>query len=236
MSTGTVLGGPGVRVSRDATRRDILLSEATRELYPGGRTMDGALSRDASNTNDLDTIRAGKVVGLVTASGRYAPSIIGVTGILHDTSATPNALTVPAAVAVELDRRSGQTGDFEIQGPAVADTAPVNTETVTPVSINTTTGVIDITGSTTTNDFVAGSFIKPADGSQDILGMVYDKFGVDATDEDATNDIDADFQLLVGGLVRTALIVDFPGDTALIAALKADLRDEGDSWRFDDDH
>lgn len=229
----TTIGLPGIKTRGDAVRRDILTSEQGKLVHPGGRVLDAAKTRDLTNTGDTDTILAGKLVGQVTGSTKYANSVIGSLGVLHDTSATPNALTVPVAVAVELVRRDGATPTFKLTGPDAA-LGTVNTETVVAVSVNQTTGVIDITGTTTTNDFIAGSHVTPSDGSETIKGIVLDLFGVEVTDEDGT-EIDNDIRLLIAGQVRTGKIADYPADASHQTSVKAAITAFGAGYVFDDD-
>ena len=229
----TTIGVPGVKVRGDAVRRDILTSEQGKLVHPGGRVLDASKTRDLTNTGDTDTILAGKLVGRITGSSKYANSVIGSLGVLHDTGATPNALTVPVAVAVELVRRDGATPTFKMTGSDAA-LGTVNTATIVAVSVNTTTGVIDITGSSTADDYIAGSHVTPSDGSEVIRGILLDLFGVEITDEDNT-EIDNAFRLLIEGQVRTGKISDYPADASHQTSVKAAITAFGGGYIFDDD-
>ena len=133
---------PGIGTTRTAAARQILLSDQGKMLLPGGRIVDGAESRDALNTGNLDVLRAGMVLGKITTGDKWAPSIIGVGAEALDGDET--TFTVTAATAVEIVRRIGTTGTFKMTGPPTA-AGVVRTATITFSAIDTTTGVITIT-------------------------------------------------------------------------------------------
>ncbi len=66
---------PGIRDGREFQYRVIFRGGSIQE-FPGGIIVDGALSRDLTNSVDTDVLQAGNVMGKVTASGKYAPSIV----------------------------------------------------------------------------------------------------------------------------------------------------------------
>ena len=88
MSIPTIIGKPGIKVRGDAVRRDIFQNSEGAILLPGGRIVDGSLSRDLANTGDLFVIRAGKMLGLVTSSKKWSPSNIGALAVLPDPTPT----------------------------------------------------------------------------------------------------------------------------------------------------
>jgi hypothetical protein len=76
------------------------------------------------------------------------------------------------------------------------------------------------------------------DGSEQPLCLIGDGSGINVVDFDTNADIDAQFpNILVGGFIRTAGIVDYPAaaNTTLIAWLKTQLRAVGGWYVFDDD-
>jgi hypothetical protein len=100
-----------------------------------------------------------------------------------------------------------------------------------------TVGVVMTTAGVTAseNDFAAGSFIQPVDGSETIIGIQGIEDGIKVTN-DAGSEIDVqDARLVIGAEVATAGIVLYPTDTSLIAWVKSALRATGIGYTFDDD-
>jgi hypothetical protein len=225
-----ITGLPGVGTARTATPREILAGNTQFAQYlPGLRIIDGSKSRDPLNGTDLDVLRAGLLIGKITSSGKYAPSILGVLSNAAAGSAT--SLTVSAATATEIVRRIGTTGTFKLTGPPTA-AGTVATQTVTYSAVNTTTGVITCTA--TGAAVIAGSFIQPTDGSETILTLLANRWGLKVTDiTGASTDVLED-QLLLAGHVKTANILNYPTDTSLIAWVKAALRTNCPAMTFDD--
>lgn len=195
-----------------------------------GRIIDGALSRDPLHTGDLDILRPGMLMGKVTASGKYAPSIIGVTASAAASGAT--TITVSAAVATELSRRVGATGTFLLTNvPTAAGT--VVTATITYSAVNTATGVI--TNTATGAAAVAGSLIRPSDGSQTIKGVLDDFLKV--TNDAGTSQDTSMPRLCISGFADASELINYPADTSLQAWLKGQLNDPTSGpgpFRFDD--
>ena len=101
---------PGIRADRTYTPREILWSENGVKYLPAGKLLDGSKSRDPLNTGDLSTLRPGMLLGKITSSGLYAPSIIGVTttAILStDTTVTVSAATAISGAEVQVKPRHG---------------------------------------------------------------------------------------------------------------------------------
>jgi hypothetical protein len=209
-----------------------MASDAGLLLLPGGKIIRGEKSRDPLNTGDVDVLRAGLLMGEITASGKYAPAIIGVLTEAYDKDGSLKLqMTVSAATATEIVRRIGTSGTFKITGPPTA-AGTVATETITYSAVNTTTGVITI--SLASADFISGSFVQPTDGSEAPKGLINDGYGIKVTDADDAN-VDVPFpNLVIAGQVDASQIVNYPTDTSLIAWVKAQLRATGGSWTFDD--
>ena len=224
-----ITGLPGVGSARVATPREILAGNAQFAQYlPGLRTIDGAKSRDALNSPDVDVLRAGLLLGK-TSAGKYAPSINGVLTVAAANAAT--SLTVAPAVATEIVRRIGASGTFKLTGPpAVAGT--VATQTVTFSAVNTSTGVI--TCSAISAAVVVGSLVQPTDGSETILTILGNKWGVKVTDiSSASTDVFED-QLLLAGHVKTANVINYPADSSLVSFVKAAIHLNCPAISFDD--
>lgn len=197
---------------------------------PAGRIIDGSKSRDPLNTGDVDVLRPGLLMGKITASGKYAPSIIGVTASAAASGAT--GITVSAAVATEIVRRIGSTGTFLLTNvPSAAGT--VAHATVTYSAVNTSTGVI--TNTALGAAAVAGSLVRPLDGSQTIKGGLDDFIKV--TDDSSTDQDTSMPRLCVSGFADASQIINYPADTSLQAWLKGQMNDPTNAcgpFRFDD--
>jgi len=201
---------PGIGTSRTATARKVFLGDEV--FLPGGKVIDGSLSRDTDSGNVYE-LAAGLLMGQITASGKYAPSIIGLSGVLHDTSAVTTVMTLPAAVVTEIQRRIGASGTFKITGPPTA-AGTVATETVTYSAIASAT---TITITATSADFAAGSLITPTDGSEIPLTVIHDGFPVRVVDEDLVN-IDVPFaKLPVGGIIDASQLRSWSSDASVKA-------------------
>lgn len=141
--TQQVLGFPGMRSVSTAEFKRVFSSPSPLFL-PGGRIIDGIKSRDPGNTPYTDSLRAGLIMGRVTASpNRYANSFFGTTtGAL---AAGGTSITVSAAQAAEIVRRIGATGNITLTGPSSANGTDTRQATVAYSAVNTTTGVVTIT-------------------------------------------------------------------------------------------
>lgn len=199
---------PGVQTERTATARRLFLNGSDCSFLPNTNTINGSLSRDPGNTGDVDTLRCGMVMGKITSTGLYAPSILGVTTNAEAIGAT--TIEASAAVVTELVRRVGSSGTFKLTGPATAG-GVVETQTVTYSAASGT----DITCTALTKAFVAGSLIQPTDGSEEPLSFIAADFGVKVTDQDAVS-TNVPFGLYpVAGTIESASIVNWPSDAAL---------------------
>lgn len=209
-------GLPGTKTEINDSQRKVLISGG--DLLPGGIIVDGSESRDLGNTSDTDTIRAGKLMGKVTSGGRYAPSIIGTLAIAYDDSSTGSTILLTAAQATELVRRVGSTGTITVVGPPSA-AGVVASESKAYTGVNTSTGVVTL-ASDLASDFIAGSFVMAADGSEAPLGLLAAPVKVN---DSSDNDIDVPANLLIGGHVALNGILDWPTDTSLETWIKSKL-------------
>jgi hypothetical protein len=181
----------------------------------------------------VDILRAGRLMGKITASGLYAPSIIGVLQSAYSKSGSGNtSMTVSAAQATELVRRVGSTGTFQICGPPSAN-GTVATEQITYSAVNTTTGVITITAASA--NFAAGSWVQPEDGSETIRTFLDVEAGIKVTDQD-DNDVDQQWgKVPIAGVIDQSQIINWGTDTSLQARIQTQLRDMGIGFVFDGD-
>lgn len=143
MSNYPQTGLPGMSAGRSSEHRRLMFSEVGKVNSPGFHTIDGSKSADIGNTGNVRTIRAGKVMGKITSSGKWAPSIIGTVRTAYDGSTTLTTVAT-GALATELVRRIGSTGTFKVTGPATAG-GTVRTLTLTYSNANTSSGDITVT-------------------------------------------------------------------------------------------
>lgn len=225
---------PGYQAGKAFGSRAVVKGGPIR-LMPVGSILAGSLSRDPLNTGYLDVIRAGTVVGKVTATKKYAPSIVAVTTIAYDKDGSAllaDHLWVSVADAVEIVRRFGASGTFNISGPPTTGGVMATYETVTYSAVDTSTG--DITITTLAADYIAGSYIQPEDGSEVPLALLNKEDGVKVTDDLGVN-MDVAVQLLVGAIVDSSQILRWSANAVIIAWLKGVLNADGASqFVFDD--
>jgi hypothetical protein len=226
-------GKPGVLLNLTATPREVFYSGRDRAQFVAAPvTIDGTLTSCPSNAPYIFQILAGTLLGRVTATKKYASSVLG-----QSTSATAgSATTVQTDVntAAEIVRRIGASGTFKLTGPPAAS-GTVATQVVTYTAVNTSTGAI--TCSATSAAAVSGSLIQPTDGSETILTLVTDLYGIKVTDQTNVNRVDVfDPRLLLGGgTINSQLIVNYPSDSSLQAYVKAAIKAFSSNVTFSDD-
>lgn len=217
MATGIVpsIGRPGIGSSVTAQRRGVF-RDGLFGVFPGGGTIEGTKTRDPGNTANVRSLRPGLMMGIITASGYYANSVIGLTGVLHDTSVVTTTMTLPAAVVTEIQRRIGASGTFKITGPPTT-AGTVATETVTYSAIASAT---TLTITATAADFAVGSLIRPTDGSEAPITLIPDGHNI-LIDEDGG---DVSFPSIpVGGIIDVDQIVDWSTDASVKTFLRTAL-------------
>jgi hypothetical protein len=211
---------PGIVAGKTFAYRRLL--KGNDGLYlPVGIFIDGSQSRDPLHTSYLDVLRAGTILGQITATNLYSPSIIGVTTVAYSAAGSLNTqLTVSVADATEIVRRIGSSGTFMITGPPTASGTVAEYTAVTYSAVNTATGVITITALGA--NYIAGSFIQPDDGAQVMRGLLNREDGLKVTDHDDSN-IDPAAQLLIGGTLDSSQILRWPSNAVLIQWIKDKL-------------
>ncbi len=227
-------GVAGLGTVRSSDHRKVLLTEQGTVIYPQGLVIDGDNARDPDNTGDVDVLRAGLLVGKITANSLIGATIIGKSAEAYTSGDT--VLTVTTQAATEVLRRFGSSGTAEIKIVG----APTNAGTVaeaniTHSAVNTTTGVLTVSDIGAT--FVSGSLVLAADGCEEILGIINDGFGIKVTDADDA-DIDVPLpDLVVGGVIESGKIINWPASThtTLITWLKAEIRANGAGHVFSSD-
>ena len=219
MSLFPINSGPGAQTIRRATPRRIFEGNSGFATLPGGVYVNGTKSRDSGNTSNIDVLRCGLPMGIITATGLYAPSIIG--AITEAVSSGGTSVTVSAAQATELVRRVGSTGTIRFVGPpSAAGTVATFTETYS--AVNTTTGVI--TCSSLNADLIAGSFVCDNDGSYLPLSFIPDGFGLKVTDQDGNSISSVQWSNPpISGTLLAENLIHWPSDTSLQAWMIASL-------------
>lgn len=210
MSDLYVPGLGGFRAAKTAAHRIVFRQGTMESFLAQGKIINGSLSRDSGNTGDLDVLRPGLLMGRITASGKYAPSLIGV--LTQAEIATATTVTVSAAQAVELVRRIGLTGTLRFTGPPTA-AGVVATFTETYSAVDTVTGIVTV--SALDAALIAGSFLVPNDGSQIPQTLIPDGYGVKTTDTDVIS-LDVPFaEMPIAGVIEAGQVILWPTDTSL---------------------
>ncbi|HYH63255.1 MAG TPA: hypothetical protein VD866_01010, partial [Urbifossiella sp.] len=222
-----ITGRSGVSAKR-AVAHKIVAQDGLYSFLPGGGVIDGAKSRDWSNADSTLNLQPGLLMGEVTASGKYAPTILGVTQGAYTSGGT--SITVTAAQAVEIARRVGTSGNLYYIGPPAAAGTVATLGPIAFSAINTGTGVI--TTATLGANLIAGGLVVAGDGSETPITFIPDGWGIPVGSDSA----DVSFpQIPTAGLLRTDGIIGYPTDTSLRAWLRASLnRAGGGLFQFTD--
>jgi hypothetical protein len=229
-------GKPGVLPTYLAAPREIFLANRQfAQFVAQPVTVDGTLSSNPQNAPFTWLLFAGTVMGRVTATGKYANSILGSTTVAYaHTGGTNTSLTTDVNTATEIVRRLGTSGTLKLTGPPTSG-GTVATQVVTFSAVNTTTGVITITAAGA--DAVSGSYLQPVDGSEAPVTLICDAWGTKVSDQLNSTRVDVfDAKLLAaGGTINTAVIVNYPTDTSLKAWIKSSIRAACPAVNFSDD-
>lgn len=202
------LGGlPGIRAAREAVQR-LIWRGGVQDLFPGGKQINGTLSRDQGNTSNVDVLRAGNLMGMITATGLFAPSIIGKSNAAYTSGTT---MTLTANTVTELSRRIGSSGTFKILGPPSAN-GVVAIETVTYSALPTSTTA---TITALTNDFISGSLILPTDGSEFPMTVIPEGSGIKVTDPDGSSQTTPFPEVPIRGIIDYSQIINTSTDTSI---------------------
>jgi len=230
MSNQNIHRTPSVGSVRQAAMRTVVLGNE--KVVPGGAIVDGSKSQDPGNSSpDEDKLRAGLIMGKITASKKYAPSVIG--SLQGDIIATATALTLTAAEAAYLVDRIGASGTFLLVGPPTAG-GTVASEQITYSAVNTSTGVVTI--SATTAAFEASSIVTPEDGSEAFKYVRGNGYPLKVTDQDKL-DIDVDdAHPVIGGHLQADQLIPWPADTSLQDYIRTQLNLVAGTFTFDDEY
>jgi hypothetical protein len=223
-------GLPGVRATKTARHKILFGGGLIPDILPGGVLVDGTASRDPSNTDTILNLQAGMLMGKITATGLFAPSLLGISTVAVVGGVT-TTLTAAAAVVTELVRRLGASGTFKLTGPPSANGVVV-TETVTYSAASGTS----ITMTAPANSFISGSFIQPIDGSETPKSIIPDGFGIPIAEPDGTVVASVPWSdVPIAGMILAAQIIHWPSDTSLRVWIQGRLNDiNGGKFVFDE--
>jgi hypothetical protein len=229
-------GKPGVLQTYLAVPRELFsANKQFAQFVASPATIDGTLSSNPLNAPYTWMLYAGTAMGRVTATGKYANSILGTTTATYaHAGGTPTVLTTDVNTAAEIVRRLGTSGTLKLTAPPAAG-GTVATQVATYSAVNLTTGAITITALSA--DAITGAFIQPVDGSETIVTLLCDTWGKKVSDQLNSTRVDVfESQLLAaGGTINTAVIVNYPTDTSLKAWVKAAIKAACPGTNFSDD-
>lgn len=239
-----IAGLPGIKTSRTATPRDVLMTDQGVVLRPSSLVIESGEARDPDNTGNVDVLRGGLILSRNDTGGAYVSTIIGLTGA--SISGTGTSLTLTTQAATELLRRYGTSGtaEFAIIGSTAGgsgdeDEVPTM-EVLDHSAINTSSGVVTI--SAITNGFPSGSLIiageavqNEANGQLTHTYVLIDRWGIKVTDEDGNSITTALAQPLESGMLNTARIINYPANIVMKRWLKSELADNHQGLAFSDD-
>lgn len=225
-----VSGLPGISAIRTATPRIIFKGGNVEEWLPGGKIINAALSADPDNTGATRVLRAGLLMGKITATGLYAPSVMGLSNAAYAAGAT--TLTITSQLSTELARRVGATGTFKIVGPPGAS-GVVASETVTYSALGATTATITALG----NSYVTGSPVMATDGSEDPISFIDKDHGIYVLDEFGAEQNKPWPLVPIMATVISTNIINYPADTSTRNWLKGMMSGKGrGKFIFDDEY
>lgn len=210
-------GTPGVRAIVPVEFKNVFLGNW--EWYlPGGKLISSN-SRDSGNTGYLSVLRPGLLMGKATSSGKYLPTILGISQNAYTSGGT--TITVTAAQAVEIARRIGTSGNLTYVGPPSAAGTVAIISSVAFSAINTTTGAITVTSLGV--NLIAGGFVCSTDGTHLPLTLIPPGAGMNVFDS-LGNAQDTPYEHLpIGGTIESSQIPYYPTDTSLIQWVKDQL-------------
>ena len=219
MSIDPQIGLPGVGADTPQNfPNKILFQDAGSAKLAGTNTLKGASCADPNNTSGYDGfLRSGLPIGPLTAGG-LGVSIIGQMTASSEASATE--IVISPAQAVELVRRVGATGTFNLTGAPTA-AGVVATEQVTYTAVDTSTGAV--TCSAITAAFHVDSWVMPEDGSEAMDYVLYTQDGIRVVDEKWER-MDTEASLLATGIVDADKLIFWPTtQTSLATYYKTQL-------------
>ncbi len=211
-------GLPGIRSTRTAEPRRVRSTSVESTYQPSSIVIAGTLSRDAGNTGDVHSLRAGKVMGRTTSGGKFRPAIFGVTAEAIDNTET--VIDISAGLATELARQLALGNDaIKFTGPPTA-AGTVRSVEGSIASVGATTVTLD--AALGTNEVQTINFGAAATGGTFKIGFTLASGAVVWTDTIAWSATDATFlasmNTAIDGILGAGLVV-----ATAIAATDTDL-------------
>lgn len=201
----------------------------------GGVTINGAYSRDPTNTGYTNVLQPGKIMVKEASGGLYRPFIIGKTTAAYVDNDT--TLTVSAATATEIGRLLSVAGaalDLALIGPpTAAGTVAATAISITAVASATTVTIADLNLGKVTDSLIALRTTGYTAGS---FCLIDDDDYIRVTDEQA-NSVNVWMpRPLIGGTIDTSQLLDWPADASTVTYLKGLLNSGvgGYGFTFDD--
>ena len=229
-------GKPGVLPGFLATPREVFAANRSfAQFVAGPATVDGTASGNPLNAPYTWVLFAGTLMGRVTATGKYANGILGKTTAAYaHAGAGGTTIQTDVNTAAEIVRRIGPAGTLKLTGPATPGGAVV-VQVVAYSAVNAGSGAITVTAGG--SDAVAGSFLQPTDGSEQVMTVLCDAWGLKVADQLGAARVDVfDGQLLAaGGTLDVTVIPNYPADPSLKAWVKASVRSACPGVNFSDD-
>jgi len=192
-----------------------------------GSYIVAAETRDPSN-DPAFYLQAGMPMGKLSTGG-FAPSTVGGSTVAYTSGGT--TLTVSVASAIELDRRLGSSGTFQIWGQ---DGDTVIKKNVTFSAVNTGNGeitVVDIG-----DDLDVGAWVQVKDGSENIR-TIYDGFNRGnperLTNWNTNDNQDLQFKPAMEAWVIDSAVTFWPAEGAFRDDLYASLNVNGKFFSYD---
>ncbi len=230
-------GKPGVMPGFLASPREVFAANRQfAQFVAGPATLDGFNCGNPANAPYPWQLSAGSLLGRLTASGKFGSSVLGATTTPYAHSgATGTTLQTDVNTVAEIARRLGPVGSLKVTGPAAAG-APVAVQAVTYIGLGLSTGTITLAAAGNA-DAIAGSLLQPTDGTEAIVTVLCDAWGVRVADPFGAVRVDVqDGQLLAaGGTINVAALVGYPVDPGLRAWVKASIRTTCPGVNFSDD-
>ena len=226
-------GKPGVVGNYVSQPREVFYSGSQfAQYWAPPVTVDGTASDNPLNYPYDWLLWAGTLMGKIAATGKFANSVMGLSGAAVAAGAT--TLSTDLNTAREIIRRIGASGAFKLTGPPAGGGA-VATSLVSYTAVNTATGAITIAAAPAA--CVAGALIQPGDGSETIFSILCETDGLQIVDQLHVNRVDVFTARLLagGGTINSGMIVNYPSDPSLRAWIKAALRANVPGITFSDD-
>jgi hypothetical protein len=197
------------------------------QFWPYPAIVDSTYSRNPLNTPYVWNLWGGMLMGKITTSGKWRPSVVGL--LTAAATSGGSTFTTDVNTATEIQRLltlAGGNISLNLTGPASASTLAASTAVtaVTVTAANLTTGVITVSGTVGAN-VISGSLIQPADGSQTIKSVQCVKNGLQIVDSVFTTYVDIYCPELLagGGTLNTGMLVNYPVDPGLRLYVQAAL-------------